>query len=639
MERSLRETVWLATLAAASGSVQRGTRAGLVAAAESGGGGGCVVAVLKDKDGTRLIKLLSVPRNPTKGDARLRIRPEDVPDDAMKLYAYCAQDVKAEEAIAAECPELEGEELEFYLCNEEMNARGIQVDTEGLADCIVIVEGVLAKYDAELRELTGGAVGSVNELDALKEWLNKAQLSVDSLDAENIERLLADENVFGNDRRALEIRQAAASSSVKKVYAMRNQMTRAGRLHDLFTYHGARTGRVVGRGPQPTNLPVSGPPVHKCGACKRWYGMAHAVCPWCEVPPPPGKELDEWCAEAAECAMMVIAHRNVEFVEHIFGHALDTVAGCLRGLLIAAPGHELIGSDYNSIEAVVAASVSGEQWRIDLFRARQPLYEMAASKISGVPLEEMLDYEARTDKHHPLRKMGKVAELASPYGGWVPSWVSFGAGEFMTEDQIKDAVIAWRNASPAIVHMWGGQTDRDGNPYMHGMEGAAVSAVLEPGRLFPVARLDDTDSGIGYQMRGDALYCRLPSGRELTYHRPRLEQQERYGKTSWALSFEGYNTNPKVGPKGWVRIRTYGGRLFENVCQATARDILRRAIVTLERSNYPLVMQVYDEVVCEVPEGCGSLEEVERIMGGLPEWCRDWPVRASGGWRGRRFRK
>lgn len=589
--------------------------------------------ILKDKDGTRLLKLLSVPRNPTKADPRLRIRPEDVPDEAVKLYAYCEQDVRAEEAIAAECPELEGEELEFYLCNEEMNARGVQVDTDGLADCIVIVEAVLVKYDAELRELTGGAVGSVNELEALKDWLRGRLVDSDSLDAERITAMLT-WPIAPEAHRALEIRQAAAASSVKKVYAAKNQMTRSGRLYDLFSYHAARTGRVTGRGFQPTNIVVSGPPVHHCGACDKWFGVAHAACPWCGVPPPPGKEADEWCAEAAECALMVIAHRSVDLVEHIFGHALDTVAGCLRGLLIAAPGHGLIGSDYNSIEAVVAACVAGEQWRIDLFRGHGKVYEMGASKISGVPLEEILEYRKRTGKHHPLRKMGKVSELASPYGGWVNSWIQFGAGEFMTEDQIKDAVIAWRNASPAIVHMWGGQA-----PVMYGLEGAAVSAVLEPGRVFNVMRLDGTDSGIAYQMRGDALYCRLPSGRELTYHRPRLDQQERYGKTSWGLSFEGYNTNPKVGPKGWIRIRTYGGRLFENVCQAIARDVLRRAIVTLERRNYPLVMQVYDEVVCEVPEGCGSLEEVERTMSELPEWCRDWPIRASGGWRGKRFRK
>ena len=435
--------------------------------------------------------------------------------------------------------------------------------------------------------------------------------------------------------RALEIRQAASSSSVKKLYSMRNQLTAAGRLHDLFSYHAARTGRVVGRGPQPTNLPTSWPPVHQCGACKEWFAAKHPVCPWCGVPPLPGKEPDEWCADAAECALRVLACRSPQLVEWYFGHVLDTIAGCLRALFIAADGCDLIGSDFNSIEAVVVACVSGEQWRIDLFRGHGKVYEMGASKISGVPLDEMLEYRKRTGKHHPLRKMGKVSELASPYGGWVNSWIEFGAGEFMSEAEIKDAVIAWREASPAVVHMWGGQ--QPGNFY--GLEGAAISAVLCPEQVFHVNRLSGTPSGISYQMRGDALYCRLPSGRELTYHRPRLEQQERYGKTSWALSFEGWNTNPRVGPKGWIRIRTYGGRLFENVCQAIARDILRRAIVTLERHNYPLVMQVYDEVVCEVPEGCGSLEEVERIMGDLPEWCRDWPVRASGGWRGRRFRK
>ena len=142
---------------------------------------------LKDTDGKRLLKLFSMPRNPTKKDARTRIRPEDMPDEAEKLYAYCDQDVVAEMAVAAECPELEGEELEFYLCDAEMNARGVQIDREMMECCIAVMEATLARYDAELRELTGCGV---DELEALKKWLATQGLVVGSLDAEHLNALL-----------------------------------------------------------------------------------------------------------------------------------------------------------------------------------------------------------------------------------------------------------------------------------------------------------------------------------------------------------------------------------------------------------------------------------------------------------------
>ena len=148
------------------------------------------MTVKKDTDGKRLLKLFSMPRNPTKKDARTRIRPGDMPDEAEKLYAYCDQDVVAEMAVAAECPELEGEELEFYLCDAEMNARGVQIDREMMECCIAVMEATLARYDAELRELTGGKVQSINELAALKEWLATQGLVVDSLDAGHLEGLL-----------------------------------------------------------------------------------------------------------------------------------------------------------------------------------------------------------------------------------------------------------------------------------------------------------------------------------------------------------------------------------------------------------------------------------------------------------------
>jgi len=593
----------------------------------------------KDKAGDALLKMFSVPRNPTKGDPRRRVLLSDRPDDADALFRYNAQDIKAEAAASIRTPDLDADELEFWLCDQAINARGVHIDRASVDNCIAIVQTAHEKYDSELAALTGGVVSKGSEVQRLTGWLGAMGVHTNSLDEDNVEALLEQRDRFPPAAvRALEIRQAIGSASVKKVFAMANQCARGDRLHDLFSYHAAHTGRATGNGPQPTNLPKGAGNVYRCASCGRHHGTHTIRCPWCLTLRPPGVPSIEWCVEAVHDALDVIAGRSYELVEQVFGDAMATVAGCLRGLFTAAPGHDLIASDYNSIEAVVLAVLAGEQWRIDVFRTHGKIYELSVSKITGIAFEEILDYKKRTGQHHPMRQtVGKVAELASGYQGWLGAWKAFGADAFMNDDQIKDAILKWRDASPAIVEFWGGQERR--RPWrkeMFGVEGMAISAVQSPGVDFPVMRADGTDTGVSFRAHGDTLYCRLPSGRRLSYQRPRLEPGERAGL---ALSYERWNTNPKNGPIGWIRVYTWGGRLVENIVQAAARDILRYAIRNLERCGYPVVLHVYDEIVAEVPQGLGSVEQFEQVMMQLEPWAAGWPIKASGGWRGLRYRK
>jgi DNA polymerase len=125
------------------------------------------------------------------------------------------------------------------------------------------------------------------------------------------------------------------------------------------------------------------------------------------------------------------------------------------------------------------------------------------------------------------------------------------------------------------------------------------------------------------------------------YHGAQLQpatgQWSRPGE--WSIVYMTHNSNPKYGPLGWVPMNTYGGRLTENIVQATAHDILRNAIINLRAAGYPTVLHVYDEIIAEVPKAFGSLEEFETIMARMPDWAADWPIRAAGGWRGERYRK
>jgi DNA polymerase bacteriophage-type len=159
----------------------------------------------------------------------------------------------------------------------------------------------------------------------------------------------------------------------------------------------------------------------------------------------------------------------------------------------------------------------------------------------------------------------------------------------------------------------------------------AIQAVLNPGVSFSYR-------SITYFVNKGILYCQLPSGRHIVYHKPELWPSEKRPGT-YSLTFETWNTNPKYGAIGWVRLSTYSGKLTENVVQACARDILAHAIVNLERAGYPVVLHVHDEIVVEIPENIGSVTEVERIMSTMPMWAQGWPVVARGGWRAKRYSK
>ena len=611
----------------------------------------------KDPAGDALLKKFSMPHDLTKKRRAPRITVRDEPEEALRLYAYNERDIVTEAEAAARIPDLEGDELEYWLMDQEINMRGVQVDREGVHNCITIVNQALEQYNRELHALTGGTVARASELAKLQGWLGAQGVHMDSLDAEHIEAALAEDDarkrwieegktgsapMRADCRRAIEIRAQIGSAAVKKVFSMANMMSAAGRLHDLFTFYGAHTGRTTGNDAQPTNLPKSGPDVCECASCGKFYGaqkvagrFKHSTCPWCRRPELPARKVHEWGWRAAIDALAVIATRDLATVEWYFGEGMPTVSGCLRALFVSAPGYDLIASDYSAIEAVVLAMIAGVQWRIDVFRTHGKIYEASAAMMAKLSIEEVLAHKQIHGTHHPLRDKGKRAELACGYGGWVGAWIAFGADKYMTEDEMKTATLDWRAASPEIPEFWGGQwrrVDRSWRKENYGVEGAFLEAILNPG-------VEQQYRGFKFLVRADVLYLTLLSGRSMKYHRPRLVQMEKYGRAQYEISYEGWNTNPKNGPPGWIRKSTYGGRLTENIVQATARDIQWNGMLNLKRAGYPVVLHVYDEDATEVPEGFGTIEEVEAIMGRMPPWAHDWPIRAAGGWRGKRYRK
>lgn len=584
----------------------------------------------KMSEGKRLIDKFCVPRNLTKTDDRIRVRPEHDPDDAQLFYRYCVGDIQTERSVADRTPELSPFELSVWQTDQRINVRGVPVDMEAVEACADIVAQAERVYLTELQRITRGQIYSPGQSKAIRDWLAGYDVHTESVDADHVEELLERDDLHADVRRVLEIKSTLGSASVKKLEAFRHMTCRDGRARGAFTYAGANTARWTSGGLQFHNFPKSGPKVKQCQACKRHSSATRDDCGWCG-----SVQLKkvEWSHAAVVDALHIImTSRDLASVEYIFGDAVATVSGCLRGLIRATPGYEFVCSDYSAIEAVVLAMISGEQWRIDVFRTHGKIYEASASRITGVPLEEFLRHKQETGEHHPLRnKIGKYAELASGYQGWTGAWAQFGADKHLTEDEIEAHVKMWREQSPKIVAFW------------RGVENAAMSAVRYPGTAFEY-------NGFVYQVQRDILFCRLLSGRWLVYHEPRVIARVREftdrktGKVSRrvrdALTYRGWNTNAKRGrTHAWIRIDAYGGSLTENICQATSRDILAHGMVNAEPKGYPIVMHVHDEMTAEVLIGTQTVEGLEAVMNDLPDWCADWPVRASGGWVGDRYRK
>lgn len=574
----------------------------------------------KDPDGDRLIRKLTMPRNPTKGNPALRWTPFTATEDFEKFYEYNRQDIRTEAEASLKIPDLSPREFEIWKMDFRINARGMQVDLKAVDDCIAIMEQCFLKYNSELQCLTNYTVSNSSEVQKMLEWMARRGVTLYSLDEEALEKALARTDYPKDVLRVLRIRQMLGFGSVKKLYAFRSFASREGRLYDQYSYHGAHTGLWNGRGVQVANL--------YSGIFKK--------------------------PEEVERALGIMSTRCLELLEYEYlgTDPLEVVASCLRSMIVAKPGHRLISADFSAIQAVVTSCLANEQWRIDVFRTHGKIYEMQAAMLTGKTLEYYLDYRKQNGKHHEDRQnFGKIPVLSADFGAWIDGWKQFGADKLGDDNYIKQLILKTRAAIPNIVEMWGGQTRNKFNrapdgryaeeyAQLYGLEGAAISAILEPGRAFGYR-------GIVYQMHEDILYCKPPSGGFIRYHSPRLARSEKPYASQWDLnmSYLGWNSNANKGASGWMRMFLYGGVQTQNVVSHESREIQADALLALEARGYPVVMHTHDEQVTEPINGFGSVEDyLETVRGSLPKWaiCDDgqpWPIKVPDAWEAPRYGK
>lgn len=297
-------------------------------------------------------------------------------------------------------------------------------------------------------------------------------------------------------------------------------------------------------------------------------------------------------SDLEEAAALVKAGQ-ADMLGPLWGSAPNVLSELIRAAFVAAPGHRFLVADFSAIEARVIAWLAGEQWVLDLFKNGGDIYCETGTRMFGQEVK----------KHSPLRQRAKVAVLACGYQGGVGALKAMGGEKLgLGEDEMASIVEAWRKANPRIAQMW------------WDVNRAALEAIKN-GTSQMVGRIKV------YQKLG-ALVIALPSGRELIYPSPRVGEN-RFGGES--ITFMGLGLNRK-----WGRIETYGGKLVENIVQATARDVLAHSMATLEAAGYPTVMHVHDEVITEVPYGRGSVEELCALMSQGPKWSKGLPLAAEG---------
>lgn len=292
-----------------------------------------------------------------------------------------------------------------------------------------------------------------------------------------------------------------------------------------------------------------------------------------------------------DVARSLVANNDYDTFKLLY-RVSDTLSQLIRTALIAEKGSRFIVSDFSAIEARVIAWLANETWRLDVFKGHGKIYEASAAQMFNVPIESVT-------RENGLRAKGKVAELALGYQGSVGALKQMGAESMgMSEEEMGEITKSWRAANPNIVKFW------------YDVGNAALRAVKDKAVV-------SLQYGLQFSYESGIMFIRLPSGRRLAYVRPRIKKNK-FDRE--AIFFDGVRSEES----------TYGGKLVENIVQATARDVLADNLLKIDSLGYKIVFHVHDEIVVECEYGKGSLAEIEQVMSEPIEWAPGLPLSADG---------
>lgn len=558
----------------------------------------------KDKDGRRLVLLFTKPLG---AHSRLERATRDThPEDWARFVNYARLDVEAMRAVYKRLPKLNDTPTfwQQWHTDQRINDRGFAIDLPLVSAAIEASAKVKEDSDATVRELTGGRVQTVGQCNELIKFLcDEYGVTLPDFQRSTLERRVSDESIPAPVRTLIATRLAAAKASTKKFEALDKATSADGRLRGCLQFCGAgRTGRWTGRTFQPQNLP-------------RGTMKPDAV---------------EEGIKALKAGLAPVLYDDVNTL----------VSNCVRGAVIAPEGKRLVVADLSNIEGRMLAWLAGEEWKLEAFRAFDrgegpDLYKATYGRTFGVNPEDVTKGQ---------RQIGKVLELAMGYQGGVGAFLTFATAYRVDLEELavhaREAVApvymreaedfyewahekgltsgvsqnvyiacdaikrAWRAAHPAITGFWAG-VDR--------ATADVIAGNVEVARAGRVA----------FAKRGPHLCVRLPSGRFMLYPAARLPREDERATFCYWGQYQA--------SKKWGYVRTYAGKVVENITQAAARDVLANGIELAEAKGYDIVMHVHDELIAEVPDD-GTRDEVGlgACMSTVPVWADGLPLAAAG---------
>lgn len=510
----------------------------------------------KMKEGRELIRYFCVPCKETKTNGgRTRNLPQHALDKWNLFKSYNKRDVEVEMTIQ--------QRLQKYPVPEKVWEEyhlDQEINDRGIAIDLELARQAVA-LDAQSRESLMAALkertGLENPTSVIQMlgWLEQHGMKTDFLGKKNVQELL--KTAQEPLRSVLLLRQKLAKSSVKKYQAMEMTACKDGRARGMFQFYGAnRTGRFAGRHIQLQNLPQNHLP-----------------------------DLSE--------TRELVRQGNYEALDMLYESIPDVLSQLIRTAFVPREGMKFVVSDFSAIEARVISWLAGERWKSEAFAAGKDIYCSTASQMFGVPV-------VKHGINGNLRQKGKIAELACGYGGSVGALKAMGALDMgIPEEELGNLVQSWRSANPHIVDFW------------WQVDGAVKTAIKQ--------RVPVWVNNIRFSCKSGVLFIELPSGRRLSYVKPRIGENKFGGES---VTYEGIGAT-----KNWKRLESYGPKFVENIVQGTARDILCYAMQTLR--HCAIVGHVHDELIIECDKDV-SADAVCEQMGRTPPWAEGLLLRADG---------
>lgn len=510
----------------------------------------------KIKEGKDLIKYFCCPCKPTKvNGGKTRNLPKHAPDKWEAFKTYNKRDVEVEMAIKQRLSKFPVPDFVWDEYHLDQ-----EINDRGIMLDMDVVENAIA-FDKKSKSELMISMQNITNLDnpnfavQMKQWLSDNGIEAESLGKKDVATMI--KNTDGDVTTALKLRLQIAKSSVKKYQAMQSAVCKDGRAHGMFQFYGAnRSGRWAGRLIQLQNLPQN--------------------------------HMND-LADARE----LVRTGDYDSLELLYDDIPNTLSQLIRTAFIARPGYKFVVSDYSAIEARVLAYLAGETWRSKVFAEGKDIYCASASQMFGVPVEKH-----GINSH--LRQKGKIAELALGYGGSVGALISMGALDMgLTEDELQPLVDSWRASNPNITAFWWNVDN-------------AVKTTIK-------MNIPTEVNGIKFLCRSGILFIKLPSGRTLSYVKPRIGEN-RFGGES--VTCEGISSTKK-----WERIESYGPKFVENIVQAVSRDLLCFAMRNL--SHCFICGHVHDELIIECSQDV-DYKSICNIMSRSPDWMPDILIRGDG---------